>query len=230
MTIIQVDTENFGALMDQLSAEQIRDLGKAVFDQMENNKEKMAALTRCPICNEHLKPTGYKPSIVQVDFCFRIIEMHQNGLNHVHIKSSLKKVPPEHRDHTIVGDITNHYSKMLYLGLIERCDEDGNPLDHFAPIDERDDGDGKLSRFRVGKAGYDFVHGKRAINRVSILNERVVNVEEDKEVQYKVEELKHFEKRGWQDDCAKYTLAFPEDILDAPPVAVLQGQLFDIGS
>lgn len=229
MSIIQLDTENWGALVDRLSAEQIRDLGKAVFDQMENNKEKMAVLTRCPICNKHLKPQGYKPSIVQADLCFDIISMHQNGFTHVHIKSSLKPVAAEHRDHTIVGDITNHYSKMLYLGLIERCDEDGNALEHFAPIDERDDGDGKLSRFKVGKVGYDFLHGKRAINRVSILNQRVVNVEEDKDVEYRIGELKHFEKRGWQDKCAKYTLAFPEDLLDAPPVVVLQGTLFETG-
>jgi hypothetical protein len=146
------DPGNPRAFIDALLADQLKELGQTVMKAWEEGGGKMIELSRCPICEGPLKNWHqYKPTWSQVRCCFQIIEILKQGHTHVHIKTTLGLVPIAHRDHTVSGLIMSHYSKMMYLNMIARCDEDGKVLGHFVPPSDRDD-DG-MGQFTVPSKG-----------------------------------------------------------------------------
>jgi len=205
--------------VDALSAEQLKDLGQTIMDAWKDGGGKMIELSRCPICEGPLKNWHtYKPTWSQVQCCFQIIEILKQGHKHVHIKTTSGLVPIEHRDHTVSGLIMSHYSKMMYLNMMARCDEDGKVLGHFVPPNERDD-EG-LGQFTVTKQGYDFIHGKAPLcpGLVRTKFEKIIDVEENRNIKFDVRDLlKGKEKQAredeWMDSKGRHTISFPDEFL-----------------
>ncbi len=231
MNIPIYDPGNPRAFINALSADQLKELGQTIMKIWEEGGGKMIELSRCPICEGPLKNWHtYKPTWSQVRCCFQIIELLKQGHKHVHIKTTSGLVPIEHRDHTVTGLIMSHYSKMMYLNMMARCDEDGKVLGHFVPPNERQD-EG-MGQFTITREGYDFVHGKAPLcpGLVRIKYEKIIDVPENRNIKTDVRDLlqgksKQVDYQGrqdeWMDSKGKHTILFPEQFL--PPV---QGIMF----
>ncbi len=187
---------------------------------------KLAALTRCPICESPMKNWHqYRPNWTMVQICFKIIEMLQGGAKHIHIKDKITKVPIEHRDHTLVGEVVGNYAKMMYLGLITRCTEEGDLLEQFTPPSERDD-EG-LGQFTITPAGYAFVMGNEALQPgvVRVKNKKIISVPENEEERAWVHDVVAGDRERhdtWLDAKGKFVLTFPQDLLPPLPDIVNQ--------
>ena len=222
------DSENPRAFIDALSADQLKELGQTIMKAWKDGGGKMIELSRCPICEGPLKNWhDYKPTWSQVQCCFHIIELLKQGHTHVHIKTTSGLVPIQHRDHTITGLVMSHYSKMMYLNLIARCDAQGKVLGHFVPPNERDDGG--LGQFTITKEGYDFVHDKAPLcpGIIRTKFEKLIDAPELRNVKFYVGEM--FEGKDgqgradeWMDKKGKHTLSFPEEFLPS-----VQGIMFE---
>jgi len=219
MSKIEFDPTDADGFVDALSPHDLMVVGKAIFKAWEDKGGKLAALSRCPVCNHVMKNWHqYKPTWTQVQFCFKIVEILSQENKHVHIKSSLSKLPLQDRDHALTGDIMNHYSKMLYLNLITRCDESGTELGHFVDIDERDDSDGKYSRFTITKQGYEFITGKEALQPalVRVKEKEIIDVPENRESKVWVREIVGNDRDkndAWLDAVGRHRLYFPAELL-----------------
>ena len=193
-----------------LNLEQTRKLGLALIERMKNETETFK-YNRCPVCNHKLRNFNrYKPTWTMVQICLDMIRVMAAGHKHVHIKADLVSAIAGHENHTVVGRVINNYSKMQKLGLITLCEEDGTALNR------EDDGvkGGRHACYGITREGYDFVMGKANLMpaKVSIVNDRIVNVEEDAHETMHVSEVDKYEEDAWKDSVGRYTLEFPEDL------------------
>jgi hypothetical protein len=220
------------------------DLAKLASECLEEFKSRQAEGTmkiRCPACNTNLKQWyEYKPSYTQVGFMFDIAEqMQRTGSPHVHIKSSLKKVPIEHREHTVIGDITNHYSKMMYLGMIQRCTEDGKPLPQFShdngeedDQEKRDDRKGGVPCFNMSQKAIDFLFARVPLQPaiVRVKNTQILEVPENttstawvRDVYSKTAKEAQEREQDWLNRSGKMAIFYPSALHKAAE----QMSLFD---
>lgn len=217
------DPTNPREFVEALDPAELSILGKTIMDVWKEKGGKLAALTRCPVCERPMKNWHtYKPTWSQVKICFSIIEILKQGHKHVHIKTTLNLVPIKHRDHTVSGVVMSHYSKMMYMNMVARCNKNGEILGHFVPPSERDDRG--LGQFTITKEGYDFIHGKAALcpGKVRIKDEKIIDVPELRNTKVWVHELFEEAENGtemqdeWMDSKGQFTLFFPEEFLPPP--------------
>jgi len=171
-----------------LTDEELSHLASSCLEEFKVRQAAGTIKVRCPACNSHLKEWyEYKATYTQIQFLFEIMDMMQTTKsNHVHIKSSSKKVPLEHRDHTVIGDIQNHYSKMMYLGLLERCTDAGESLPQFSYSADNDDmmeESGGVPCFRIPDKAIAFVLGREPLRPaiVRVKNLQILDVPENRE-------------------------------------------------
>ncbi len=193
-----------------LNLEQTRKLGLALIERMKEETNTLE-YNRCPVCNHKLRTYNkYKPTWTMIQICLDMIRVMAAGHKHVHIKADLVSAISGHENHTVVGRVVNNYSKMQKLGLISLCDEAGAVLDR----EDEDVKGGRHARYTITREGYDFVMGKNKLKpaKVSIVNDRIVNVEENAHEEMHVNEVEKYEEDAWLDSVGRYTLEFPEEL------------------
>lgn len=215
--------------MTSLSDSELVASAKAILEEFKNRNAKGTLKLRCPCCNKPLKKfNNYQPTWEQCQMLFQALEMMQRaGVKHFHIKSDLKGVGPDHRDHTMVGRINNHYSKMLYLKLLTRCKADGTHIPHF---DYTNFSDTRHQAFTVPESAIQFILGRVPLApcRVQIHNAQVIDTPENKyssewirDVYQRADDASEGEKQ-WLHSSGQMTIHYPLAL--APKE---QRQLFD---
>jgi hypothetical protein len=216
-----------------MSDDQLAEAGRAILSEFKRRNAETTIKLRCPCCNAALKDWHeYKPTWSQVKFLFEAMELMQRAQKkHFHIKSTLSNISREHRDHTLVGGINNHYSKMMYLNLVVRCKEDGTPLPQFEYIAESDSED---PCFTIPPAAVEFVMGRLPLKPaiVRVHNGKILDVPElrnselwIRDVYTRVSRLAEERETDWLNAAGQMKLHFPSSLLNGEEG--VQGSLFD---
>ncbi len=215
--------------MQSLSDSELVVNAKAILEEFKRRNAKSTLKLRCPCCNKYLKNyDNYQPTWEQCQFLFNALEMMQRaGVKHFHIKNELKDVGPDHRDHTMVGRIMSHYSKMLYVKILTRCKADGTHIPHF---DWKDFSDTKHQAFTVPDSAIQFIMGRVPLApcRVRVHNRQIIDTPENRyssewirDVYQRAEDASEGEKQ-WLHSSGQMTIHYP---LALAPKA--QGSLFE---
>jgi hypothetical protein len=215
--------------MQSLTDSELVANAKAILDEFKRRNAKSTLKLRCPCCNKPLQRFhNYQPTWEQCQMLFQALEMMQRaGVKHFHIKSELKLVGPDDRDHTMVGAITNHYSKMLYLKLLTRCKRDGTPIPHF---DYTHFADTKHQAFTVPDRAVQFILGRMPLSpcKVRVHNKKIVEVPENTHSSEMIRDvyLRHEDategEQQWLHSSGQMAIHFPLALS-----ANTQGELFD---
>lgn len=214
--------------MQSLTDSELVANGKAMLEEFSRRNAESTIRLRCPCCNKPLKLyNNYHPTWEQCKFLFNAKEMMQRaGVKHFHIKSDLQGVGPGHRDHTMVGRIMNHYSKMLYLKLLTRCKADGTHIPHF---DYTDFSDTKDQAFTVPEGAFQFIMGKVPLSpcRVRTHNRQIIDVPENRnssewirDVYQRFEDAVAGEKQ-WLHSSGQMAILFPVALMPGTQTSFL---------